>query len=280
MAEIAATREKVVILPLSASPFVIAFDDFGEALKLAPLWVRTGLIDVFFRFRRTRLGPFWHTLNLAAFVLAMGVIWSAILHQDIGQYFRYVTTSLMVWTLIASIVTDATGVLIAGQATAVSMRFPYPAFAFGHVWRGLLLFAHHLVFYIAVMAATLHSPGWTVLLAFPGLLLLVANGLWMTLLIGMICLRRRDLILVIANAMQIAMFVTPVFWQADLLGPELAFAAYFNPLYHLLQIVRNPLLGTAPTLDNWLWSLAMFAVGLPVTLWAYGRLRNRLAYWY
>jgi ABC-type polysaccharide/polyol phosphate export permease len=271
---------RAVILPSPGGPFAVSIHELGEAARLAPVWLHAGWIDVVWRFRRTRLGAFWHTLGIAAFVLVMGTIWSTILHQDPFQYFRYVTASLIVWGLVASFITDATGILVAGQSTALSMRFPFVAFAFAHVWRSLLLFAHHFVFYIAVMVFTLYSPGWTVLYAIPALLLIIANGVWMSLLAGIICLRVRDLIPATASAMQIAMFVTPVFWPKNLLGPELAFAADFNPLYHLTTILRDPLLGATPPLVSWLWVLATLIVGSTLTLWVYGKKRDRMPYWY
>ncbi|MGQ0683669.1 ABC transporter permease [Bradyrhizobium sp.] len=271
---------KAVILPAPGSPFTVAFRDLAEAVGLAPVWLHAGWIDVVWRFRRTRLGPFWHTLNLAAFVVVIGVVWSAMLHQDPLSYFRYVTVSLVVWGLIASFITDGTGILIAGQSTALSMRFPYVAFALAHVWRALLLFAHHFAFYVVVMVGTQTSPGWQVLLAIPGLALIVANGVWMSLLSGIVCLRWRDMAQAISSAMQIAMFITPVFWPKTLLGPELAFAADLNPLYHLVQIMRDPLLGNVPPLESWLWASITFAVGAAVTMWVYGRNRDRLPYWY
>jgi len=268
------------VSPAPGGPFEVAWADVTAALRIAPVWLHSGWIDVVWRFRRTRLGPFWHTFGLAAFVIVMGVVWSTILRQDPTQYFRYVTVSLIVWTLIASFVTDATGIVIAGQATALSMRFPYPAFAFAHVWRGLLIFALHFVLYLVVMLGTLHWPGWAVLLALPGLLLVIANGVWMSLLAGMLSLNRRDLMPAIASAMQIMMFVTPVFWPRDMLGAHLAFAADFNPFYHLVRVVRDPLLGTIPPLDAWAWVVGTLVLGATATLWLYGRWRDRLAYWY
>jgi ABC-2 type transport system permease protein len=269
-----------VTLPSSGSPFVVSFRELREAMLLAPVWLHAGWIDVVWRFRRTRLGPFWHTLSLAAFVLVMGVIWSSILHQDPFQYFRYVAASMIIWSLVASFITEATGILVAGQSTALSMRFPFVAFACAHVWRSLILFAHHFVFYIAVIVFTLYSPGWTVFYAVPGLLLIVANGVWMSLLSGIICLRWRDVIPATGSAMQIAMFVTPVFWPKDMLGPKLAFAADFNPLYHLVRIMRDPLLGVTPPLESWLWVLATLISGSVITCWVYGKQRDRMSYWY
>jgi ABC-type polysaccharide/polyol phosphate export permease len=272
--------EKAVILPAPGGPWVVASHDIVDAVRRAPVWLHAGWIDVVWRFRRTRLGQFWHTLGLAAFVLVMGVIWSTILHQDPYHYFRYVTSSMIVWGLIASFITEGSGVLVSGQATALSMRFPYVAFAFAHVWRALLLLAHHFVFYIFVMLITWLSPGWTVLLAIPALVLIAANGIWLSLLFGMLCLRWRDLMPATFSAMQVAVFVTPVFWPKELLGPNLAFAADYNPLFHLVQIMRDPLLGNVPPLESWLWALSTLVTGSVVTFWVYGRNRDRLPYWY
>jgi ABC-2 type transport system permease protein len=276
----AGTAAPAIISPTPGGPFAIAWRDLVDGLKLAPVWLHSGWIDVVWRFRRTKLGPFWHTLGLAAFVIVMGVLWSTILRQNPFDYFRYVTASLIVWTLLALLVTDGTGIIIAGQATALSMRFPYIAFAFSHVWRCVLLFAHHFVLYLLVTLGTWHGPGWAVLLALPGLALVLANGLWMSLLVGMLALRRRDAMPAVAAAMQIMMFVTPVFWPKDLLGPNLAFAADFNPFYHLVRVMRDPLLGVVPPVESWAWVGGTLAVGTTLTLWVYGRWRDRMPFWY
>lgn len=271
---------RVLVSPAQGNAFAIAFRDIADAIKLAPVWFHAGNIDVIWRFRRTVLGPFWHTLGLAAFVLVIGTVWSVMLRQDPVSFFRYISVSLIVWTLIATMITEGSGIIIAGQSTALSMRYPYVAFAFAHVWRALLLFAHHFVLYFAILVFTLFSPGWTVLLALPGLVLVAANGVWMSLLVGMLSLRRRDLIPAVASGMQIMMFVTPIFWPKDLLGSELAFAADFNPFYHLVKIVRDPLLGTVPPIVTWIWVIGTLIAGSTFTLWFYGRYRNRLPYWY
>ncbi len=271
---------RVVVSPSPGHPLVVAVRDIAEAFRFAPVWLHAGWIDVVWRFRRTRLGPLWHTLGLGVFVFVMGVIWGTMLEQDPREYFRYIGTSLIVWTLVAAFVTEGSTSIISGQATAESMRFPYVAFTFGHVWRALLLFAHHAVLYVVILVGTLYVPSPVALIAIPGLLLVVANGAWMSLLMGMISLRRRDLVPAAASAMQIMMFVTPVFWPKDRLGPELAYVADLNPLYHLIRVVRDPLLGTVPPWTSWAFVAGTLVVGSTLTLWLYGRYRDRFAYWY
>ena len=276
----AARRRVHFVSPVSSNPFVVALADLREAIGLAPVWLHAGWINVVWRFRRTTLGPFWHTLGLAAFVLVMGTLWSRILHQDPSHYFRYVTVSMIVWGLIGSFLTEGSMSLVSAEATALSMRFSFIAFSFAQVWRAVILFAHHLVFYVFVMVITWTPPGWPLILAIPAMILLLANGVWISLLTGLLCLRWRDLIPATLAAQQILMFVTPVFWPKDLLGERLAFAADYNPLYHLIVILRAPMLGEIAPVESWLWSAATLVVGALVTAWVYGSKRNRIPYWY
>jgi ABC-2 type transport system permease protein len=274
------TDRREQILPAPGNPFQVALADLAEALRLSPVWLHEGWINVVWRFRRTKLGPFWHTLGLGGFVLTMGVIWSAVLNVDPFEYFRYVTVNLIVWSLISSFINEGTVSLVGGQATALSMRFPFAAFSLAQVWRAILLFAHHFVLYLVVIAATMYPVGWSVFLAVPALFLVIANGVWLSMVFGILGLRWRDIGPATATAMQIMMFVTPVFWPKDLLGPQLAFVVDYNPLYYFVLIVREPLLGAAPPLESWLWVGGTFVVGSTLAMWLYGQYRNRMPYWY
>jgi ABC-2 type transport system permease protein len=117
-------------------------------------------------------------------------------------------------------------------------------------------------------------------MALPGLLLVLANGIWMSLLAGIVSLRRRDFIPAISSVMQIAMFVTPIFWPKGSLGPQLAYLADLNPLYHLVTVVRAPLLGSFAPTESWIVSVLTLFIGSLITFYIYGRNRDQFAYWY
>ena len=46
----------------------------------------------------------------------------------------------------------------------------------------------------------------------------------------------------------------------------MAILAQFNPLYHLIAIVRDPLLGKAPALSQWVVVLVITVVGWTLTI--------------
>jgi ABC-type polysaccharide/polyol phosphate export permease len=260
--------------------FAAAFRDLWASLRAPELWLHHGWMGVARRYRRSVLGPLWHTITLGVFVFVTGLIWSAVMRIDFAGYVAYLTPSLIVWTLLTALVTEGSGIFISAQGLILSLRFPYPVLALSLVWGALIVFAHHLLLFVVVVAIYGPSPSWVMLMAIPGLILVAFNGVWIGLLAGMLCLRFRDLQVVLATVMQLAFFVTPVLWPVELLAPNLAFLVEYNPLFHMLEVVRSPMQGKFPTPANWLGVGLTAAIGWLLTLALYGRMRERLAYWY
>ena len=121
-------------------------------------------------------------------------------------------------------------------------------------------------------------PGWYGLLAIPGLLLWVIDCLALTLLLGTFCARFRDILPIVSSVMQIAFFITPVIWKPEQLGGGQALLPY-NPFFDLLDIVRAPLLGMAPSADTWLGA-GLYSLVLWILAWGlFSRVRGRIAFW-
>ena len=99
------------------------------------------------------------------------------------------------------------------------------------------------------MVFALVPLGWTSLLAIPGIVLLFVNGFWVVMVLGYICARFRDVELFVRNLMQLAFFVTPVFWNYRQLATDRKFIVDYNVLFYFIEIIRNPLLGEVPPLS-------------------------------
>ena len=52
-----------------------------------------------------------------------------------------------------------------------------------------------------------------------------------------------------------------------------------NPVYHLLEVVRAPLMNQAPSLLNWAVSIGVAVAGWVFTIAVYNRYKHRIAYW-
>ena len=84
--------------------------------------------------------------------------------------------------------------------------------------------------------------------------------------------------MIAASVIQILFFFTPIIWNVDQLRTS-KLVAELNPFYHLVEIVRMPLLGHSPPLSTWFVALGVTAVGYLVALGFFVRFRGRIAYW-
>jgi ABC-2 type transport system permease protein/lipopolysaccharide transport system permease protein len=230
------------------------------------------------RYRRSMLGPLWLTISTGIMLVAMGPLYGRILHQDLGEYFAYLSISFVTWMLVANLITDSCQTFITAEGYIKDTKLPLTTHALRCVWRNLLIFGHNLL--IVLLILLFYRPGNPALypLFVVGIVLVAFNGLWLGILLGLLCTRFRDVSQLVASIVQIGFFLTPVLWKAEMLG-ERRWIAEVNPLYHALEVVRAPLLGRAPEALSWAAVLATTVIGSMVTVSLFSRYRARIAYW-
>ena len=153
------------------------------------------------------------------------------------------------------------------------------------VWRQFLFLLHNLVIWLALLAIFRIPVGWEVLLAIPAMVLLVLNGIWVTMFFGIVATRFRDVAPLLDSLVQLAFYMTPIVWTAKTLTDqggavaERAVLAKLNPLYHYLDIVRGPMINSPVETSSWIVVLIMTGVGLVLALLAMRQWRFRVSYW-
>jgi lipopolysaccharide transport system permease protein len=260
---------------LAAGP---ALADLQRAARLLHVIAFMAAGDLRARYRRSVLGPFWMTLGTAAGTLGLGLVWSELLRMDRASFVPSLTAGLIMWQLLSGCITEATTTYWRQSAILRNLSVPLSMPPIQMLLKHLINFLHNLPVFVAVVLIFRLHVGWVTLLALPGLLLVAANLLWMTLLFSMLGARFRDFEYVVGAAMPVLMFLSPVFYRPSYLPFNGRFV-WLNPLSHLIEIVRYPLLGSAAPGFVVLSTLLMAAIGWAVTLWLFNAKRNRIAYW-
>lgn len=257
-----------------------AWEDLAGGLFKTDLWGRMGWLDVKRRYRRTLIGPFWTTISLAVYIGSVGILGAGLWHQNIHEYLPFLVSGMIVWNLVSAIIGDACGMLVSGQSLFRNIRFEFSIFAYSLVWRNFIVFLHNLVVYVLVLPLKPAILGWTMLLAIPGLCLVLINGIWLALLIAMLCLRFRDVQPLVTTGLQISMLITPLFWPPEsLTGSIRLLFVLFNPIYHLLEVVRAPMLGNIPAMTSYAAVILMAVGGWLLAYFVFERFRSRITYW-
>lgn len=256
----------------------MAARDVGEALGLWRLCWTLAELDIRVRYRGSVLGPFWLTLSTAVMVAAMGTIYSTLFKIDMHDYLPFLAISQVLWGYLAVLVAEACQVYVSNESMIRSVRMPFTLYAARIVLRNLLMLAHNVVVIIGVDLVMWTWPGPTAVLAIPGLLLWMVVSVALTVMLGALCARFRDIPPIVASVMQMAFFITPVIWRPHLID-DMEWLLIFNPFYSLLEVVRAPMLGQVPGTDIYVAAL-IFSTLLVAAAWVlFVRVRGRIAFW-
>ena len=256
-----------------------AISDLQRGLAMHSLWWALAWQDIKQRYRRSVLGPFWITLSTGVMVAAMGPLYGALLGQDVGSYTQHLAVSLILWMFISTAVNESGAVFIGAEGFIKQVALPLSVYVYRMLARNLAMLAHNLVIVVIVLAFLPPAHWQTIWLVPFGFALVIANLVWTVMLLGLLSTRFRDIPQLVANIVQVAFFVSPIIWKADMLSPKARFVADFNPLYHFMEIVRAPLLGEPIRGLSWLVSAVLLVAGSALSFYAFVRLRARVPYW-
>jgi ABC-type polysaccharide/polyol phosphate export permease len=225
-----------------------------------PVWMILGWDDIRQRYRRSVLGPFWITLSMGIFISLLGVIYSRLFRTDIATYIPFLSAGFTVWGFIAQTTNESCMAFNEGGRIIKQIKLPYSVYILRVVWRNFIVFLHTVVIFIPVALVFKVVPSLATLYVLPGLFLVCVNVTWVATTLAILSTRYRDMPPIINTGVQIMMFATPIMWPVSQLNGA-TIIADINPLYHLLEIVRAPMLGTAPELLSWLVAGGMAVAG-------------------
>ena len=265
---------------MGASRLARALSDLREGIAAYPAWGLLGWQDIKQRYRRSVIGPFWFTISTGVFVAALGALYGGLLHQPLDTYIPYIGVGMVAWGMISSMANEACTVFTGSEQMIRQVRAPLTLHVCRMVWRNLLIFFHNALILVVLLLYFWKGLHWQLLTVPLSIAVYAATGVWSGLLLGIFCARFRDIAPIVANLLQVLFFATPIMWRPDMLKARgLAWIGEFNPLHHLITILRAPLIGDPFPVLSWLVVLVITAVGFLLALWALRRYRHRVPYW-
>lgn len=271
--------ESVVDFPEPATRFRLAVGDILDGFAQNWLWTRLAHQDMRLRYRGSMLGPFWQTITTIIMIAAMGFVYAKIFHTKLEDYLPMLTVGLIFWQFAAGMITDGCGTFDAVRGIIQQVKLPFSLHAFRLVYRNVLILAHNFVIIPIVLVLYPHPIQPIRLLELiPGLLLTIINGIAVSILLGMICARFRDVPPIIASIIQVVFFVTPIFWPPSALGPH-QWVVVVNPLYAAVDVMRGPLLGEPVSPHSWTMLLGLTIINCTASFLFFARFRSRIAFW-
>jgi len=219
-------------------------------------------------------------MGMAVQVATIGLVFGLIFGTPLEEFLPFLAVSLILWSFISSSLSDGASSFITGEAIIRQLAIPQYVHVLRILWKNILMTAHNVVILPVVFLIFLRPPNFSLALLIPGFLLTLAFLFSAAYLLGLITARYRDIQQIVASALIVIFYVTPVIWQPSLIpGGTAHLLLGLNPFYHFLQIIRLPILGQAPTFENWVLALAMTVIAGLTAYFAAKKYKNRLAYW-
>ncbi len=253
--------------------------DLGNALAAWRIWIGLGWQDIQIRYQRTLLGPWWVTMGQMVTFIVMGMLFSAVLRTDVRQYMPYLSISIVTWNLFASIILESPLIFIDAKHLILSVRMPLLVHVLRSIVRQFLVFLHN---FLAVVVVCLYfeqpvNESWFLLPL--SVFLLLGIALPCSVALAILGARFRDAQPILGIATQVLFFLTPIVWRWQDLPLASKWWVTINPLHHMLELVRAPLLGSWPDSDS---LFIVFLMMILLNLWAWGifiLFRSRVPYW-
>lgn len=251
---------------------------FFDCLLDYEFWLTFSLSDIINRYRRTLLGPWWLVIANFINIVGLAVIGSILYKTDLQAYLPKLAVGMIIWQLISGCLNEGCTALT--QYAHIIKCLPIPLYQ--HVLRTVskyvLIFIHNLAIYAFVCIAVQNEVGLKTFLVIPGFLLMFLFLIFLVIIFSILGARFRDLALAVTSLTTMLIFVTPVMWTPEMLGKK-AFLAYLNPLTHIIEIIKAPLLNYYPSLYS--VGIVLFLVCFQgiLSIYLIYKYKSRIPFW-
>jgi ABC-type polysaccharide/polyol phosphate export permease len=260
-----------------------AITDICQGFKKWQIWYSLGITPIRQRYRRSALGQFWLTLTTAINIFALGFVWSFLFKVGTKDYLQYIAIGSIIWAFITALINESCNIFVAGDNYLKQVALPKSVFAYANVAKNIFIFLHNLLIvpFIFIIFGSINNSITLegIILSFIGLIIIIINGVWVSLLLGILGTRFRDLQSIVPSITQIAFYITPIVWKIEYMPEHIRWWIELNPFYIFLSLAREPILGiTCPT-HFWYSAIAITVLGSLISFLFFIKYRKRIVYW-
>ena len=243
------------------------------------MWSLLGWYDIKQKYRRSLIGPLWITISTGIMVGSIGLIFSVIFKTSVRVFLPHYAVGQIMWLLISLQLNDACTTFVQYKSVIKQISVPLSVHVLRKLWYNFILFLHNFLIIIIVLIIFGSGFSWRTLYFIPAIILILILLFLFSVILGILCTRFRDIAQIVTVLLQLIYFFTPIIWMRRVIPAKYSWVLDFNPFFHMIELVRSPLLGVAPAASHWIYLLMYIAVSALIVFYFIQRFRNRVAYW-
>lgn len=245
-------------------------------------WMHLALSDLRSRWRRSFLGIFWSVVQPLATALLLATVLAKLFQTSIRSYAPFVFSGMIVWDFVIAVSTGGALSFVQADAYIKHFRHPLAIYSLRTVIANLVvLMLASLPMFLWAEIAQPERFGIAWLSALSIFPILLAMFWPLTTLLAYCGSRLRDLPNLMMILLQAVWFISPVYFETGMFRRAgLSALVDYNPVFHLLQIVRAPLLeGRWPSGADY-GTCAAMAILFTFLAWLVGRKAEKRVIFY
>ncbi len=241
-------------------------------------WTSLALRDLKTAYRRSYLGIVWISLSTIITLLALAFVYSYLFPVTLSEYLPFLGVSYVTWGYISMSLTSSCHVFTGKQTYIRQQPLPLTVFILSRISVNTFIYLNNLA--IALLCVLLIGDGfsWTMLILPASILIMTVTTFAMSMLLGVMTCRYRDVGQVISSLTLLAFFVTPVLWKPEFLSGR-AVIANANPFYHYIELIRAPIIDHTIPYTSLLITLCLTSVFVVIGYLVISRKRNVIPFW-
>lgn len=226
-------------------------------------WTHLSFSDLRSRWRRSFFGVLWTLIQPLGMTILLSVVFGTIFKTDVKSYAPYILSGMVVWEFMTASTMGGALSFVQADAYIKQCRHPLAIYTLRTVFTNVvvlsLAFMSLVIWVLIVMPQNL---GWSWLAALSIFPILVMLAWPLATAMAYVATRFRDLPHALGLIMQAMWFISPIYFEAKVFrSGDLHWLVDLNPIYHILEIVRAPMLrGQWPTLENYAYCFGTVAI--------------------
>jgi len=233
--------------------------------------------DMRHRYVRSLLGPFWMSFQMAIMVAVLGSVIGHLSNDSAVARLPMLALSLTAWTFLNGVVLDATTALQNSASLIKDRALPPLIFLLQCTFRQALFALHNACVPLLLWLVLTPADPSGALAAVPGLALFVLCTLGLSLVLGALATRFRDIKPIVESSLTLAFLSSPIVWTPEMINRG-STVLRLNPLTHLFAVWREPLATGHVAMGSVIYALVCLAILAVASVVAVSHLR-KAAFW-
>lgn len=191
------------------------------------------------KYKRSILGVFWSFLNPLLTMMVQYIVFSNLFHRNIPNYPAYLLTGIVIFNFFSEACGMALTSIVGNARLITKVYVPKYTYPLTRILSSLINLAISMIpMLIVVFLSGLRPSKAYLLIPFPLICLaLFCLGLGMLLASAMVFFRDVQFLWRVLSMLW--MYLTPIFYPADILPAQTAWVLKFNPLYYYITFMRT-----------------------------------------